>query len=199
MFTLRSVVFAFAQQGHVVFPPGVSVGLFLAIFPDVRTASRIARIAQRCRRDHRVSGEPLAAWRFHISLQYLGQYKEMPESLIAKACAAAACVRMRPFAVMLDRVGSFSGRAGNYPLVLRGDDGVVGLMMLHRSLGAEMRKMGLKTRSNFAPHMTLLYGARLIDEQPIAPVRWWVDEFVLVLSLLRKTEHVRLGQWPLRG
>jgi RNA 2',3'-cyclic 3'-phosphodiesterase len=192
-------MFALVQQGRVVVASGADVGLFFSIFPDAWTASRIARVAQRCRCDYGLGGEPLAASRFHISLQYLGQYDEMPESVVSKARTAAACVRMGPFTVMLDRIGSFSGRVGNYPLVLRGEEGVVGLTMLYRSLGAELRKAGLKTRHDFTPHMTLFYGARRIDEQPIEPMCWRVDELVLVLSLIGQTKHVRLDQWPLRG
>jgi RNA 2',3'-cyclic 3'-phosphodiesterase len=175
------------------------VGLFFSIFPDALTAFRIAQIARRCRRDLGLRGEPLAASRLHISLQYLGRYLEMPETVVAKARAAAARVRMPPFAVMLDRAISFSGRADNYPLVLLGDDGVVGLRMLYRSLGAQMRKVGLRARSDFTPHMTLIYDSRRIDEEPIEPICWTVGELVLVQSLIGETKHVRLGRWPLRG
>ena len=98
---------------------------------------------------------------------------------------------------MLDRVVSFTGREGNHPLVLLGDDGVVGLTMLYGSLGTQMRKVGLKARSDFTPRMTLIYGSRRVDEQPIEPIFWTIDALALVQSLIGKTKHVRLGQWPL--
>jgi 2'-5' RNA ligase len=187
------------QHGGVIRKRRSRLGLFFSVFPDPLTAFGIARFARQCRCQYGFDGEPIAASRLHISLQHLGEYHEMPESVVGKAREAAARVRMPPFAVMVDRMSSFSGRQGNYPLVLRGEDGVVGLTMLHRSLGAEMRKVGLKRRADFTPHMTLVYGSRRIDEQPIEPVCWTVGELVLVLSLIGETKHVRLEQWPLRG
>ena len=174
-------------------------GLFFAIFPDAATAVRIARIARHCRRQHGLSGRPQATSRFHISLQDLGEYERLPQSVVVEAGAAAAIVKMPPFAVMFDRVGSFSGRAGNHPLVLRGDDGVVGLTMLYQSLGLAMRTVGLRACLDFTPHMTLLYDDRRIDEQPIEPIFWTVREFVLVHSLRGKTKHIPLERWQLHG
>jgi RNA 2',3'-cyclic 3'-phosphodiesterase len=119
--------------------------LYFLIFPDVRTATRIAALARHCRCEYGLSAKPLLTSRFHISLQNLGEYDEMrtPENVAVKARAAAANVKMSPFAVMFDRVESFSGRKCHYPLVLRGDDGVVGLGILYRSLGVAMRSAGL--------------------------------------------------------
>jgi RNA 2',3'-cyclic 3'-phosphodiesterase len=181
------------------FEPLARDGLFFSIFPDAATAVRIARFARHCRRQFGFSGRPLATSRFHISLQDLGEYEGMPESVVAKASDAAAIVRAAPFAVMFDRVGSFSGRAGNRPLVLRGDDGVVGLTMLHQSLGSAMRTVGLKARLDFTPHVTLLYDDRRIDEQAIEPIIWTVHEFILVRSLIGRTKHIPLGRWQLHG
>jgi RNA 2',3'-cyclic 3'-phosphodiesterase len=184
------------QQSYLVgIEPLARDGLFFSIFPDAATAVRIARVARHCRRQYGLSGRPQATSRFHISLQDLGEYEGMPESVIAKASDAAAIVRMMPFAVMFDRVASFSGRAGNHPLVLRGDDGVVGLTMLYRSLGLAMQTMGLKARLDFTPHITLLYDGQRIDEQPIEPIFWTVREFVLVRSLIGRTKHILLGRW----
>jgi RNA 2',3'-cyclic 3'-phosphodiesterase len=192
-------MFAIVQQGRVVFAPLTPVGLFFSIFPDAATAARIVGIAQYCRREYGLSGRPHATSRFHISLQCLGEHDEEPEQVVADARKAAASVRMRPFAVMFDRIASFSGREGNYPLVLLGDDGVVGLTMLYQSLGTAMRNVGLEARLDFTPHMTLLYDDRRIGERPIKPICWTVRELVLVLSLIRKTKYVFLGRWPLRG
>jgi RNA 2',3'-cyclic 3'-phosphodiesterase len=175
-------------------------GLFFSIFPDALTASRVAQAARRYHREHGLRGEPQTASRLHITLQYLGQFNDVPERIVAEACDAAARVRMPPFAVMLDRVLSFSNQEGRYPLVLLGEDGVVGLAMLYGLLGAELRKVGLKARSGFTPHMTLIYGGgRRIGEQVVEPVCWTVCELVLVQSLIGKTKHVRLGQWPLHA
>ena len=105
---------------------------------------------------------------------------------------------MPPFEIAFDRLTSFSGKPGRLPLVLRGGDGVAGVTALQQALGGALAKAGLGARQS-APHLTLLYDARRIDEQPIDPVRWTVREFVLVHSLLGQTTYIPLGKWPLRG
>ena len=52
----------------------------------------------------------------------------------------------------------------------------------------------LATRE-FTPHVTLLYAERRVEEYPIEPIRWMVNEFVLVHS---KNGHAHLARWPLR-
>ena len=100
---------------------------------------------------------------------------------------------------MFNRVESFSGRDGHYPLVLRGDDGVVGLEILYRSLGTAMLLVGLKARLDFTPHLTLLYSDYCIKEHFVQPVSWTVREFSLILSLRGKTKYIPLGRWKLGG
>ena len=81
---------------------------------------------------------------------------------------------------------SFSGKPGHLPLVLRGE-GAAGVTALQNALGNALAKAGLGARQS-APHLTLLYDARRIDEQPIEPIDWTVREFVLVHSLLGQDE-----------
>jgi RNA 2',3'-cyclic 3'-phosphodiesterase len=121
--------------------------------------------------------------------------------VIAKVGEAAKIVRAMPFRVSFNCAKSFSGGDGNHPLVLTGEDGVVGLTTLYSSLCAAMRGIGFRLTgcSGFTPHVTLLYDRCRIDEQSIEPVCWTVSEFVLVLSLVGKTKHVPLGRWQLRG
>jgi len=64
--------------------------------------------------------------------------------------------------------------------------------------GGALAKAGVGARQS-TPHLTLLYDARRVDEQPIDPIRWTVREFVLVHSLLGQTRYIPLGKWPLRG
>jgi hypothetical protein len=37
----------------------------------------------------------------------------------------------------------------------------------------------------------------LIDAYPIVPIRWRVDEFVLVVSLVGHSQHLHVERWPL--
>ena len=168
--------------------------LFFSIFPDPSAAVRIANTAQRFCRAYGLKGNPLLTERFHVSVQGIGDYDGLPRSIVHKAMEAGAAVRAMSFDVAFDRIKSFSS---NNALVLGGGNGVDGLVMFHQSLRMEMLKSGLSVRSNFTPHITLLYDDGHLDEQPIHPIRWTVREFVLVHSLIGSTKHVVRGWWQL--
>jgi 2'-5' RNA ligase len=177
-----------------------TAGIHFLTFPDALTAARVTRLAQRWRREFELTAVSLPTSRFHVSLRSLGEYDELevPEIIINKARQAAAAVRMNPFVVALNRLQSFSRSDGKHPVVLLGDEGVVGLEILQRSLCNALRMAGLRGRSNFTPHMTLLYDCRRIAEQPVDPVCWTVREFALVLSLVGRTKYVLLARWQLQ-
>ena len=95
---------------------------------------------------------------------------------------------MIPFEVSFDRTASFRGRPGNRPFVLMGDDTLDRLKSLRHRLGTAIAEKGMdrkgsRAHRDFAPHVTLLYGDRAVDEYPVAPIRWTVNEFVLIHSL----------------
>jgi 2'-5' RNA ligase len=168
--------------------------LFLAAVPDAEASARIQQLGQTLKRAHRFSGRLIDPDRLHISLLFLG---EPSEYMVRIACEAAADVRVPPFEVRFDRSVSFQGRPGNRPFVLVGDDGLDGVRSLRRALGATLARKGLKrlARREFTPHITLLYAERSVDEYPIAPIRWTVNEFVLIHSM---RGHTHLARWALR-
>ena len=166
--------------------PPTKFGLFTVVFPDEQAAARIEALVCRVRRDCRLKVKPLLTSRFHVSLNNLGEYADrgMAEAVALKACEAAAGVRVNPFTVMFNLLQrQFTGRAGQRALVLRGDDGVVGLEILYRSLTTAMRMAGFKSPLHFTPHLTLSYGEQPIEERFIEPISWTVREFALILSL----------------
>jgi RNA 2',3'-cyclic 3'-phosphodiesterase len=175
--------------------------LFFAIFPDADAAGRIARLAQNLRSEHGLTGKPLAADRFHVTLQMLGDYPCLPEKVVAAAQAAAAAVRMPPFEVSFDRAASFSRGARNRPFVLQGGEGVATLMAFQRLLISALAAGGMAQGAApaYTPHVTLLYDDRLVEQQPIEPIKWTAHEFVLVHSLLGQSRHIQLARWPLSG
>ena len=181
--------------------PQPADGVFFAIFPEVDAAAGAARLARHQRDAHGLRGRPLARERLHVSLHHLGDYAGLPRGIVAAACEAAAAVAMPSFDVAFDRAVSFIGRSGNRPFVLQGGDGVAGLMVLHRLLGAAMQKVGLGrwAKPHYVPHVTLLYDDRCVAEQAVETVGWTVHEFVLVHSLHGRTRYVPLARWPLRG
>jgi 2'-5' RNA ligase len=168
--------------------------LFLAAVPDASTAATIHDRAGVLKRAHHLAGRLIDADSLHISLFFLG---DLPEHSLRRACEAVADVRMKPFEVWFDRAASFRGKPGNRPFVLFGGDGVRQLTSFRRMLAAAMTREGLRRRAStdFAPHVTLLYDARDVEEHPIAPIGWTVSELVLIHSM---RGHVHLDRWPLR-
>jgi 2'-5' RNA ligase len=156
-------------------------------------------LANRCCREFGVGGKPRPTSIFHVSLVGMGLYDELesPKYIALDASDAVEQVRATPFTVMFNYVQSFTAGDGRYPLVLRGDEGTLGLEMLCQSLGASLRLMGLKARWNFTPHVTLLYTHRRVGERCIEPISWTIRDFSLVLSLRGKTKYIVLDRWQL--
>ena len=139
----------------------------------------------------------------HVSLHPLGDYAHLPSNIIYGAQLAANAVSMPPFETTFhsvksfDRLRSFKGNPGRWPLVLLGEGD--GLGALHRKLGAAMAKNGLRPGLGFKPHMTLLYGTKPIAQQVIEPIRLAVKDFVLIHSERGLTQHSVIDRWWLRG
>jgi 2'-5' RNA ligase len=194
-------MYAFIQRSSRLSEPEGPTRLFFSIFPDPPVAARISRTAWDLRRRYQLSGTPLVTSRFHSTLCACGHRDGISQIVAAKAREAAAMVRAVPFKVSFNCAKSFFGKEDHHPLVLTGDDGVIGLTTLYSSLCMAMRRVGLQPpgSSSFTPHVTIIYDRRRIDEQSIEPVCWTVGEFVLVLSLIGRTKYIPLGRWQLRG
>jgi len=57
--------------------------------------------------------------------------------------------------------------------------------------------IGRYVRSSFGPHVSQVYGDRQIERQAIAPIRWTVNELVLIHSVVGARKHIVLGCSPL--
>jgi 2'-5' RNA ligase len=172
-------------------------GLFFALFPDPPAAAQLEKVAaQQCIR-HRLTGRPLAADRFHVSLIGFGAHAGVPRELIAAAMAAGDRVALPAFDVRFDRAVSFLGSPR--PRVVCGDNAE--LVSFQRALGRVVERAGLggRVKPQWTPHVTLLYDAREIDAHAIEPVRWTVRELVLVHSRRGEGKYVRLARWPLHA
>jgi 2'-5' RNA ligase len=181
------------------FIPRSSDPVFLALYPPKRTAYQINRLAWDLRDQHQLRGRPLEEERIHTTLCSLGRYADLRPGAITAIGDALAIITMPPFLLGLNRVISFSHK-GKHPLILHGDEGVAGVMMLRDELVTTMRKAGFPIEAgSYTPHTTLLYDARSIDDRSIDEIRWMVREVVLVCSLYGRHQHVTLGRWPLRA
>jgi 2'-5' RNA ligase len=174
--------------------------LFFAVFPDAPAAACIAALAASLRAAHGLRGKPQREDRLHVTLFHLGDFHGVPEGLAGEARGAAAKVVMPPFDIRFDGASSFTGRPGNHPFVLRGGDaGIAGVASLHAALGDRLGATlpGKSLKPGFVPHVTLLYDDRVVAPRAIEPVEWTVREFVLVHSLVGRTEHRILDRWRL--
>jgi RNA 2',3'-cyclic 3'-phosphodiesterase len=177
--------------------------LFFGLLWQASSAIEIAKAADGLRHLHGLVGRLIEPERLHVSLHAVGRYDGLHNFVVERAYEAGAMVSTStsPFALVFDRAVSFANRRRQRPLVLRPGYDLVRLSALHDVLGRAMKRarIGRHVVSHFTPHMTLLYDGRTVQEQPIAPIRMDVHDFVLVHSLVGQSRYIELARWPLRG
>jgi RNA 2',3'-cyclic 3'-phosphodiesterase len=181
--------------------PKLPERLFYGLFPDDETAIRVDQWTQAFFSAHRLRGPQLKAERLHVSLHHIGDYKRLPSKIVYAAKQVGKRVSVRPFEVTFRSIKTFEGapsaggRSRQRPLVLLGES--EGLFELYRVIGDAMEKNGLRATEYFTPHMVLSYGAAAVPLQEIDPIRFIVDEFVLIHSMRGLTQYEMIGRWPL--
>ncbi|NLS01954.1 2'-5' RNA ligase family protein [Rhizobium sp. P32RR-XVIII] len=181
-------------------PPRKPFNVYFALRPDERAAEQARRTAGDLRRRFGLREEPRAKRLLHVSLCHLGQWEEIPRSMLFDGLAAAASVRMRPFKVAFRRAVSF--RQGKSALVLRADEGHQEVLSLHAQLALSLLNRGVDVhvRPKLEPHMTLLYDYRRVPETILPePIVWTAKSFVLINSLTGEGRHEEIDEWPLLG
>ncbi len=178
--------------------------LFIGIFPPLSPiAAQLTQVALQLRDLNGLWGNPIATERFHITLHKLGRYDGVPPHIVANASRAAASIAptFQPFSVTFDRAYSFLAHSSpsNRPFVLHESSPSPALQELFRALGSALGNHNVPNsgKSAFTPHITLLYDAKDILDQPVQPLTWRVTEFVLIHSLHGQTIHRPLGRWTL--
>jgi 2'-5' RNA ligase len=174
--------------------------LFLALFPDERTAARLRRLAEEVSARHGLRGNLIDAERLHITLFHIGDWVGLPPDTLKAALAASANLRAAPVEICLDQIASFTPQRSRPPLVLKASSGNTALRELRAALGRELTRAGLgrSVANAFEPHVTLSYPTQSIEPEAVELVRWNAAEFVLVHSLLGKTTYIPLDRWALR-
>ena len=174
--------------------------LFFALWPSNDVRQGLADAASRLLREHEPAGRRIGPHRYHLTLQFLGEYADLPPSLVAKASAAATSVEVMQFDLVLDRAGSFRNRS--IPWWLGCEAIPDGLLQLSDSLGAALARSGVRVQSGKAlvPHVTVLRDARQpLPVTPVEPLRWPVDSFALIHSELgARNAYTVAGHWNLR-
>src|SRR5215469_14857472 len=95
--------------------------IFFAALPDAVTAARIHALAEALKRDKQFEGTLILPEHLHVTLFHLGDWQELPGSIVDLAKDAARTVTAKAFDVAFGRVESFRNRTGIYPFVLTGD------------------------------------------------------------------------------
>jgi len=172
--------------------------LFFALLPSDAAAQQARAEAEAIRVDL-PSARLIPRERLHVTLHYLGEYAGVPPSLLGRAQRAAQALRMAPFALAFDRVGSFGGHGRERPGITLGSGaGIAGVVELHRRLGQALAQEKLAGDVRFTPHMTLLYDAHSLPEQLLAtPLAWQVQSLVLLRSVRGEGRYREEGRWPL--
>ena len=173
--------------------------VFFAVQPPEGVRSLLCRFRDNLCRVHALKGRPVPRECLHISLHALGLHPGLPTEEVERAVEAAASLRAAPFDVSLNRVLSWKGDPGRRPLVLLGDEGVVGIDRLRGTLHTALADafLTLRGHKDSDPHLTLLRGDHDLPETIVPEIRWTVREFVLIDSIQGEGRHDILGRWPL--
>lgn len=182
----------FSLPGFDLAPPHT---LFFAVLPPAGDLPRIEQRAQALLLQHGLTGKPIQVDRKHVTLMSLGSYDgAVPQDLVDAASAVASALVMPGFDVVFDRALSFKGSGA---FVLASDDATAPITAFRTALGKALVQAGLRTRPSNTAHMTLTYGNRHVPEHHIEPIRFAVQAFVLIDSLVGQGVHRHRGRWPL--
>jgi 2'-5' RNA ligase len=170
--------------------------LFFALVPDAAAAWSLAEIGRDLRLKHGLTGRLVARGHLHLPLIGFDIPADVSPGLVRLATQTAAAIRMAPFEVVLDRARSLAGL--RRPLVLYGNEGVLGVRALQFAIEIAMQELGIGAAGRrLMPHVTVLDGWRGSVEEAVEPVRWTATEFMLRCHLRGRRESVVLGRWPL--
>jgi len=149
--------------------------LFIGLLPDRQVQAAIQR---HCRDWEWPDGaRPTRFGRYHLTLHFLGEVGVAPEQRLRKALRNTA---VEPLELELCLPQKWRNHIG----VIRPADHD-GLQALHERLALAVSAAGLRPAGDITPHVTLARDAA--QARPPAttqPIRWRVDEFVLIWSLI---------------
>jgi 2'-5' RNA ligase len=175
--------------------------LFFALWPDAATRDAIDAVARRLDAEHAPKGRGIRPHRYHLTLQFLGEFPEVPPHLLQAIERAANRVQTQAFDLDLDRAGSFPIRSA--PCWLGCNRMPDGLRRLWEALGEALAREAVRVRSGktLTPHVTVIRDAHhlwpALDVTP--PVHWKIDAFTLLRSDIQQQHaYTELGTWSLK-
>jgi 2'-5' RNA ligase len=172
--------------------------LFLALRPDEAAAEAVGELTARLD----LLGPAMSADRLHVSLTFVwGGETPPPARLVTAARDALQDLDVPPFRLAFNRLVSWKRTdPAQRPLVLTGDEGVIGVDRLRERLEARLAEAGLVARDSRErwAHMTVHWGRHAIDKRLAEPIGWTVREALLLDSVYGEGRQVLLGRVPLR-
>jgi len=170
--------------------------LFIAARPNPAAAAAALVVARDMRDKYRIGGQPLSMSRLHVSLIGLGTHQVLPDSLVYHAREALGGLVFEPFEIVFDRIAAFRSNA-SHPVVLcaDGQDRRLNAAAARLADGLDGLGIACSWKPDFIAHMTLIYHTSAVAEERLAsPIRWMVDRFWLIDSLLGHGTYRFL--WP---
>jgi len=160
----------------------------------------MVRLGEELRRRHGLKGRATPADRLHLSLNFVGKFRgPPPRQVIEKATTLADKLTMPAFTVSLNHVESWKGEP--HPLVLLGDEGVMGAEGLYAAIHKALAvgTMAPRREPQIWPHVTLLRDSGQAPKTFVEPIAWRAREFVLLGCPSGEGRQAVLGRWPLAG
>jgi RNA 2',3'-cyclic 3'-phosphodiesterase len=165
--------------------------LFFALWPDDAVRAALAEASAAI---HRASGgRATRAESIHLTLAFLG---DCDAERIGSLKAAAARVRVRPFDLVLDERGFWNHNRIAWVGATETPGALEALVSELRTTLAEAQ-FAFDPKA-FVPHITLVRKARPGFAMPtLEPIRWQVDGFVLVRSVMRSagSDYLVESRW----
>ena len=175
--------------------------IFFCIFPSAPARDCIASEADVLCLENGLTGQPLKPAHLHMTLHHLGDHCELRQDIVDKATTAADRMELPAFEVSLSSACSFSSEGNSHPCVLLCPEERPPVYRLWRELSDQLMAVGLGRylQRDFTPHVTFLHDRNVLAPESITPIRWEVDGFCLIHSLLGRGEYRTLGSWRLRA
>ncbi|MEO6117959.1 MAG: RNA 2',3'-cyclic phosphodiesterase [Methylotenera sp.] len=167
--------------------------VFFALWPEVLVRQALHTLATEYQ--SRCEGRATGADSLHMTLLFLG---EVERTRLPQLIQTADKVSVPPFGFVLERLSFWLHNRIAYATSLVA---VPTLDQLVTALQQELLAAGfLFENDEFNPHVTLLRCVgHVLESQAITPIRWWVDSFVLMESVMTNqgVRYQVLQKWPL--
>jgi len=173
---------------------------FFALSPDAEVRTQLSQVANNLKANDALNGSWVASEHYHLILHHLGQFPAAHPDLVKRALAVASDNQLAAFNIKLDHFMSFDSKTGKFPCVLTSKYELPELKNFWQELKNNLlaQRLGQNAENTFIPHTTLLYSRQpVLKTHAITPIQWPVKDFVLIESLVGRSEHIELGRWPL--